>query len=166
VKKFCGVGSRETPINILSQMTSIAVYLANNGWLLRSGGADGADKAFENGCDKASGKKEIYLPWRGFNGSISTLFPTKKAFELAATIHPAWNRCSPAARKLHARNTQQVLGMELNDPADLVICWTKNGKDVGGTATALKLSRMNNIRIINLAVDTFNFEEFNNGSCS
>ena len=158
---YTGVGSRSTPHDILQLMANIAVYLAEQNWVLRSGAADGADRAFEKGCDYAKGIKEIYLPWKDFNASPSKLYPpTKEAFDLASTIHPAWPKLKMGAKKLHARNTYQVLGWYLDKPSDLLICWTEEGKDIGGTATALKLARQHGIRIINLATEQFNFEEW------
>lgn len=160
MKKYCGIGSRQSPPDILKKMAEIAEHLAHN-WLLRSGGADGADLAFENGCDKANGQKEIFLPWKEFNKSASVLYtPSKDAFILASTIHPAWGRLSYGAKKLHARNTHQILGIGLNDPVGLVICWTPNGKDIGGTATALKLAKQYKIKTVNLAVEGFDFIQF------
>lgn len=160
MKKYAGVGSRETPPDILKMMAEIAERLASYDWLLRSGGADGADLAFEAGCDKVGGLKEIFLPWQGFNKSSSTLHaPSQDALILASTIHPAWDRLSYGGRKLHGRNCHQVLGEDLNDPIDLLVCWTPKGKDTGGTATAIKIARMYKIKIINLAVEDFNFTQ-------
>lgn len=65
---YTGVGSRETPRDVQAVMYKFAQKMALHGAVLRSGGADGADTAFELGCDKQQGKKEIYLPWQGFNG--------------------------------------------------------------------------------------------------
>jgi hypothetical protein len=160
-KSFCGIGARSTPPEILEQMKKIAEHLATCGWILRSGGADGADLAFEIGCDKVAGKKEIYLPWKGFNNSTSELYGvTDNACFIASTIHPVWNKLTYGAKKLHARNVYQVLGLDLDTPAKLVIAWTPNGKEVGGTTTAFKLAKQYKIRIINLAVEDFNFTQF------
>lgn len=137
-------------------MKEIGKYLAQHHWTLRSGGADGADFAFEIGCDEGSGTKEIYLPWKGFNNSTSSLYsPMQAAFDLAATIHPVWNKLTIGAKKLHARNCHQVLGLNLDTPSSLLICWTKDGKEVGGTATAIKLAKQYNVRVINLAIENF-----------
>lgn len=132
-------------------MIFIGQFLANAGYTLRSGGADGADTAFENGCDLANGKKEIFLPWRKFNGNPSQLYDVSNdALYLASQMHPAWSACSPGAKKLHARNTQQVLGENLDDLTTFVICWTKDGKATGGTATAIKLARECKTPVFNL----------------
>lgn len=158
--KYSGIGSRQTPPHIIEQMKSIAKHLAQLNWLLRSGGADGADLAFEAGCDEVGGQKEIFLPWKGFNNSKSTLYnPTVEAFQMAATIHPVYKNLSIGAQKLHARNCHQILGSDLNDPVSLVVCWTKDGSEKGGTATALKIAKRYDIRIINLAVESFDFTE-------
>ena len=58
---YAGIGSRETPIEIQSKMSKVAKMLEEKGYTLRSGGADGADFAFEKGLAKTSKNKEIYL---------------------------------------------------------------------------------------------------------
>lgn len=52
------------------------------------------------------------------------------------------------------RNVCQILGADLHTPVQMVICWTKGGKLVGGTAQALRIARANNIPIFNLALDS------------
>ena len=52
---------------------NIGNRLALEGFVLRSGGADGADTFFEIGCDMSNGLKEIYLPWNNFNNNLSQL---------------------------------------------------------------------------------------------
>lgn len=149
---YAGIGSRQTPESVLVQMRDAARHLASAGWVLRSGGAEGADTAFEHGCDSVCGEKEIFLPWRGFNGNRSRLCTAPpEAFHLAARTHPAWDRCSLGARKLHARNVLQVLGMDLSSPVEMVLCWTKGGGDVGGTATAIRLAREHGAKVFNFA---------------
>lgn len=148
---FTGVGSRSTPPEILEKMKAIAKFLSERGYTLRSGGADGADSAFEQGATK----KEIFLPWNNYNGrkvdNISFFSElSAKHFTLAESMHPAWDKCSQGAKKLHAGTTQQILGKDLDTPCDFVVCWTKDGKLVGGTSTALRLSELNNIPVFNL----------------
>lgn len=47
---YAGIGSRQTPDDILELMHRIGSTLAINGFTLRSGGAVGADTAFEQGA--------------------------------------------------------------------------------------------------------------------
>jgi hypothetical protein len=151
-KTFAGIGSRQTPPEILEKMKAIAKFLSERGYTLRSGGADGADSAFEQGATK----KEIFLPWNNYNGrkvdNISFIADTlyDKHFNLAESLHPAWEKCSPGAKKMHARNTQQILGRNLDNPCDFVVCWTKDGKLMGGTSTSIRLAMSYNIPVFNL----------------
>jgi predicted Rossmann fold nucleotide-binding protein DprA/Smf involved in DNA uptake len=63
-KPYAGIGSRRTPSEILELMKEIGSKLEIEGWLLRSGGAPGADQAFEAGISKDEAK-QIWLPWQG-----------------------------------------------------------------------------------------------------
>jgi hypothetical protein len=148
---YTGIGSRETPQVILDQMVQLARHYAKKGYILRSGGADGSDFAFAQGCDLEGGQKEIYLPWRGFNKNDSPLHNvTQEMLDLAESIHPAWTACSQGAKKLHARNTCQVLGEDLKTPSKFLVCWTPDGKERGGTRTAIVLAKQNNIPVYNI----------------
>lgn len=143
---YAGIGSRETPVETLRLMTRIARSLGARGYVLRSGAAPGADSAFEDGAKR----KEIYLPWKGFNGHASVRLPKPAAFRMAAAHHPAWDRLSDAARALHARNSQQVLGLNLDEPARMVICWTPYGRGEGGTGQAIRIARAHHIPVFDL----------------
>jgi len=146
---YTGIGSRKTPEAVQQMMTKLAAELAGKGYILRSGGAQGADKAFERGTP--SNQAHIYIPWHGFEGSDSPLAGVDtNALAMAAQYHPNWAACSSGAQKLHARNCYQVLGRDLNTPSAFVICWTPGGKDQGGTAQALRIARVWGIRIYNL----------------
>lgn len=133
---YAGIGSRETPESICERMTEIAEILEERGFVLRSGGAIGADKAFENGA-KA---KEIF---RAEDANAAS-------FILAEQYHPRWDRCSSHAQKLLARNGMQVLGRNLDDPSGFIVCWTKDGKASGGTGQAIRIANAKRIPVFNL----------------
>jgi hypothetical protein len=151
MKYYAGIGARETPLKYKEYIKVISGALERLGYTLRSGGAEGADEAFEEGVEN---NKEIYLPYSGFRGRYAD---GKKFFEwtaggmaLAAQFHPAWDQCKYEAKKFHARNSHQVLGLDLQTPVDFVVCWTKNGEMVGGTSQALRIAQAHNIPIYNL----------------
>lgn len=153
---YAGVGSRSTPAPILVMMRRLGRALDARGFTLRSGGAPGADSAFEAGADSA----EVFLPWRGFSGRgvpIGFDCPTPEAHALAARYHPAWANLSHAARRLHARNAHQVLGLDLASPAAFVLCWTPDGavtetsSATGGTGQAIRIALANDVPVYNLA---------------
>jgi len=108
-------------------MTAIAADKRMSGHILRSGGAQGADKAFEAGAEN---QKEIFRPHHA----------TAAAYELTAKYHPTWHKCSPAARALHARNAHIILGFDLKTPVELVICWTKDASGSGGTGQGIRIA--------------------------
>lgn len=148
---YTGVGSRKAPPEVLAKMVWCGQRLAELGLELRTGGADGPDTAFENGCDSRGGQKKVFLPWQGFNGRTSDWGqPTPEAYVIAERVHPAWDRCSRGVRALHARNAHQVLGPTLNVPSLFVVCWTPGGESVGGTRTAIELAADHGIPVFNV----------------
>ena len=164
MKAYAGIGSRETPDEILGVMRNVAYDLATHGWTLRSGAARGADSAFEEGAFDAYfvhgrvPKPEIYLPWIGFEGRrpVTTKLsePLDDAFPIAARFHPRWDSLKQGAQRLHARNVHQILGPDVSSPllSRFVICWTKNGAGDGGTGQALRIARHYDIPVFDLAI--------------
>jgi hypothetical protein len=157
-KTYAGIGSRQTPDHILNEMRQIAVRLAKAGWVLRSGNCAGADQAFSSAANLVEPSLvELFLPWQGYEanavvaGNVIHL-PTSAAYQIAKRFHPAWRKCSSGARALHARNAQIILGAGLNDPVDEVVCWTANGKLIGGTAMGIRLAQAFGIPVRNLGL--------------
>ncbi|ADC73196.1 conserved hypothetical protein (plasmid) [Thioalkalivibrio sp. K90mix] len=139
---YAGIGSRATPTEVLSVMREAAQALAGRGYILRSGGAVGADSAFEGGADLDGGRKEIFYA----ESSIPTW-----AFDSVERYHPAPNRLTARARRLMARNAMQVLGMGGGEPVAFVLCWTPGGTGKGGTGQALRIATDYGIPIFDLA---------------
>lgn len=161
-KYYTGIGSRVTPAVICEKMTQIAQQFELEGYTLRSGAADGADTAFEAG----SVTKNIFLPWNNFNGKrhdgtsyILVHDPEilDSAERLVQRLHPKFSKLTVGAKKLHIRNCFQILGPTLTVPSDIVIYWAipdNAGNPVGGTATAVKLAKMYDIKTVNLFQDS------------
>lgn len=148
IKSYAGIGSRNLPENVEKVFISLGKFFGSKGIALRSGGASGADQAFERGCDMSDGRKEIYLPWYRFEDSNSKLIVSNpKAFEIGEKYHPYWHNLKQGARKLQARNSHQVLGLDLETPCDFIMCYTKNGKGSGGTGQALRIAKDYNIPV-------------------
>ncbi len=151
---YAGVGARKTPEPVLAVMRRMARYLAEKGWHLNTGGADGADTAFVEGSPVLC---TVFLPWEGYNGWSG---PECVAFSdtalaklqpLAAAHHDAWERCSPRVRKLHARNVAVIGGAGVTEPVSAVVCWTEDGRVEGGTGLAIRLAQAAGIPVFNLA---------------
>lgn len=150
---YAGIGSRATPRAVLDSMTVMAAWLARRGWHLHSGGAAGADSAFAAGAP--AGTLTLFLPWPGYRGNSGpdcrTLGAdrTRRCLAIAAGLHPAWRRCSPAARKLHARNVS-ILAADTDAPVDAVVAWTIGGAVRGGTGMGIRIARDRGIPVLNL----------------
>ncbi len=156
---WAGIGSRGTgkepvPPSMFAHMTELARRMAEAGWHLSSGGADGSDTAFANGTPVD--QRTIWLPWPGYNdlsGPDCHPIPRNRlqqSLELAERFHPAWDICTPGGRKLHARNGLILLGRDLDRPVDAVVAYTRGGKVDGGTGQGLRIAMERGIPIFNL----------------
>ena len=150
---YAGIGARATPAKVLADMTKMAAWLARTGWHLSTGGAAGADSAFAVGAP--AGQRTVWLPWPGYNGNrgpdcrVPTAAEMESCIETAAGLHPAWHRCSPAVRKLHARNVA-ILGVRLGRPVDAVVAFTSEGRIEGGTGMGIRIAEARGIPVLNL----------------
>ncbi len=150
---YAGIGARATPASVLTDMTVMAGWLARTGWNLSTGGAAGADSAFAAGAPLE--RRTIWLPWRSYNEHrgpdcrVLSAAAMAACIEIAASLHPAWERCSPAVRKLHARNAT-VLGLTSDRPVDAVVAFTSEGRVEGGTGMAIRIAEANGIPVLNL----------------
>jgi hypothetical protein len=141
---YAGIGSRSTPSDILSVMQRLASWLGARQFVLRSGGAVGADSAFALGASGFS--SEIFRP--------EHVSPDDAAHVLAASFHPVWPTLGAYVKALHARNGLIVLGSDLASPVSFVVCWTPSGSGSGGTGQALRIARSRSIPIFDLAVSS------------
>lgn len=139
-------------------MTAISKRLSQSSYCLQSGGAEGADSAFEI----SSSNKLIFLPWDGFNNKFSDniqyIVPTFNQ-HFIEKYHPKPKLLSQGAKKLMSRNAYQVLGIDLNSPVEFVLCWTKDGKPSGGTGQAMRIALDYGIPIFNFY---YGYEDFAN----
>jgi hypothetical protein len=151
---YAGIGSRETPLHICHAFTHLGQKMEDMGWILRSGGADGADAHF--GYAVKPEHKEIYLPWAGFNKAIGidiAELPEEVVLQaryIAQNAHPNWKACTSAARMLHTRNVFQIMGKDLQSWSKLVICWTQGGKGKGGTGQAIRIANEIGVPVFDL----------------
>lgn len=163
---YSGIGSRQTPQHIIDNMIITAEWLATEGYILRSGNANGADVAFGIGCDSVNGSSEIYLPYKNFNGGcrnslhVSNKRILKQATQIMKTLKPKTYTWNAKNTPYHQRNVFQVLGVNLNTPSKFVICYTATGaeseheiltmQDSSGTSTAIVLADRLGIPVINM----------------
>lgn len=148
---YCGIGSRKTPKDILLKMTKYSAILERLGLVLRSGGAIGADKAFEKGILDPK-NKQIFLAKDAQKWAydyVRKCMPTDRPDYEKGYL--TWNSY---VQDLLARNMMQVLGFDGKLPSKFVLCWTPiadyHTSLVGGTGYAVRCAQLNNIPVFNL----------------
>lgn len=164
---YAGIGSRDTPPEVMAKMKKIATILERLGFILRSGGAVGADAAFESGVLNKN-NMNIYLPFTSFNerrhNGINYIYVedfSKDYDEAHKSLihHPIGFKLKGSARKMMIRNYFQVCGLLGQSNSKFIICWTKGGAngisvkttwDDGGTAQAIRIASSINIPVYNL----------------
>jgi hypothetical protein len=162
---YAGIGSRETPSQVLEQMKKVGSFLAQRGYVLRSGGAKGADSAFERGCDEARGMKQIWQPSQSY-------FPLHEwATEKASSV--CWEfpleKMKALTISLITRNMYQVYGdseeFSKTTPVDFLVYWSEGnpleeGADSGGTRYAVRVAHQAGIKTYNLRTQKEEFASF------
>lgn len=166
---YTGAGWRKAPTHVLEMFIVIGESLAKAGWTLRSGGSGGCDTAFEKGCRKVNGTRQIFLPWYRFNQHdmkyadvLDKNFKTSDAYRLAREFHPTLDTADEYTKMLMCRNSYMLFGSRLDTPSDLLICYSRKddkGKDVGGTSQAIRIAKAYGIPVLN-----FSDIQYNNGN--
>lgn len=164
---YTGIGSRKIPKQVRNKMYNLGAALGeceqeHNDplFILRSGGADGADTAFEQGCASVNGQMQIFLPWKEFNNNPSPFYTIPdEAYTIAKDVYgPNWSRLKKSTKHFMARNVLQVIGPTLDINSMFVVCWTPDGcttaedrtKKTGGTGQAIALASELDIPVFNL----------------
>ena len=142
---YAGIGARKTPDEFLCYMTEAAQFLeVSKHYTLRTGGANGADSAFEAGV----GYHKMLKVYR----ASDTGDAAPRALEIAMRHHPKWFGLTGYVKDLMVRNVMILLGPQLDSPVDFVLCWTPNGEIVGGTGHSLRVAAAHNIPMWNFGI--------------
>lgn len=154
---YSGIGSRDTPNHICILMSEIAEILECNGYILRSGGAKGADIAFENGVKL---NKEIFYTdhYKINDGDVNDYSQEDYNFalDIFKKYHPIANKLSGSPKDLLVRNTFQFFGVGDTKNVDFVICYTPDGaetstsKESGGSGQLIRIANAYNTKVYNL----------------
>jgi len=128
-------------------MIQMGKALALRGWVLRSGGADGADWAFDWGCGLVRGESEIFF------ATDAKKWALKEAVNYVPLGRPPFTTWRRRSQQFAARNMMQVLGRDQTQPVKFVLCYFP-GKvfDGGGTGYAVRCALKHGIKVYNLRV--------------
>ncbi len=154
-KSYVGTGNRDTPEVVLKQMHQLAAELSQFGYVLRSGGLDGPDLAFEAG----SKETELHLPWRDFNQRKAFSYfngPENKV--LAKMFQPTFDGLKPAIQAFLCKNVRCIMGKDLKSPARFIVIWSTDGAEhsrdivqaTGAMAHLIKIASAMKIPVFNL----------------
>lgn len=158
MKTYAGLGDNQTPENILEVIRITAILLAHDAHLCITGGCQGAEQAFANGALIAGGRVRIFLPWQSFESLWIAKLPTdrteiitlqeddKAAFDSVKTFHPAYDKLTPSVKAINARYFNILAN------AQMLICWTKEGKLIGSTGQAIRIATYMHLPIFNLGI--------------
>lgn len=157
INYYSGVGARDTPSDIFNIMTALAAKLSDK-YTLCSGGATGADQAFQKGAKTA----DVYLPWRDFELGNQLKFPQHKYYvvgkddieaeESVNLFHPNGPNLKDSVRAMMRRNFRQIIGKDGNN-SKFVVCWTADGKASGGTGQVIRIAEHFRVPVFNLKVE-------------
>jgi hypothetical protein len=157
MKYIAVIGSRDIPNEYYDKLADIVRVLQRR-YIIRSGGANGSDHVVTEYV--AAHRRQIYIPWDGFNGlydssqtgviNAQKLTSKNLSYELAEKYHPYWHNLKDGAKRLMARNSHQVMGMDMETPVDFIVCYTKSGKATGGTGQAIRIAEKMNIPVYNI----------------
>lgn len=158
MKFYAGIGSRRLSNREKELCFDIGVYLAEKGWALQTGAAFGADQAFAEGALTGGGSVLLCLPWLEYeldwvNKAIArgaktvTLNNTHKEALDSVKTHPAYDKLSQGAKRLHARNYLIVQNTKM------VLAYPKRtlGGHAGGTGQGIRIASAMGIKLFDLS---------------
>lgn len=177
---YAGIGSRETPAEVLEEMQKIAEKLESSGYKLQTGykkrkgsivEEEGADKAFSSGVKKPA-NKELFGPDMVNETAMRVAYEVHSNLDnMGNYVYNKWvdklsknnekavaeakaREFAEGAKALQARNTFQVFGRNLDTPVDFVLFYAeeKEGdlRPKGGTGQAVEMARRKGIPTINM----------------
>lgn len=144
---------------MLRELIKVGSWVRESNYSGRSGHAPGSDLAFEIGCKEAC---TVYLPWADFNkeapflGKPLIVKPRPDLDEMVRKFHPNPGALSRGAFALMRRNSCQVLGLNLDQPSDVVVAYRNPSAKTSGTDQAIRIASDRKIEVLNLALPQWN----------
>jgi hypothetical protein len=145
VNRIAIIGTRHPAPEAAELIVRIARAFRDLGWTLVTGNADGVDSLARDAWNETAPERVLlFLPWRGYNAAY--IHPRNRVIvfdpqvhrvwhDSVAVYHPAAERLSPGAVKLHARNYGIV------EAADVVIALPNDSIEGGGTGQGIRVAR-------------------------
>jgi len=142
------VGSRHVPDHWNTMMTRMSIYFEDNGYILRTRGRDGFEKAAVDGIDLSHNK--LIVP-----GNNWTVTPSKLCYEIAWDNSAKWLDLNEHEKTRRAYIVQVLLGHKLNSKSKFLITYTEDDYTSEEVAFAIRVARTFEIRTFDLAQYSF-----------
>ena len=143
---YTGIGSRKAPTECLELAEKVATFMSKRGYILRTGDAEGMDRAFSGGAYSSLRQR--------FSSEDARPWAYEKVRKYLPEDRKGFDNWKPYVKGLMARNMMQVLGVHGDTPSSLVICYTPvlyyNNSDCGGTGYAIRCALDHDIPVFNM----------------
>lgn len=147
---IAGIGRRDLTRSQHAYLESVGIHLAEQGHILTTGNAQGADQAFALGASIVNPDLvELYLPWPRYEVKKAipgqTFWTADQArpehVDVARRAHPAWDHLKDGVRKLLVRNAMII--MRWGEPVIAVYAFPNTEKrGWGGTGHGIRCAAL------------------------
>lgn len=122
---YAVASNKNTPPEIIQQFVELAKWLETKGFVVRvDGDKDGVSQAVED----AVSKKEVILPWKGFNEKESEFCWSNEASQhIAKKYSPVYESIPDGVKKFLHRNARLIMGDKMRSPVSFLIAWSDDG---------------------------------------
>lgn len=159
---YTGMGSSGGSLAAVDRARRLGARMAELGWVLRTGGCPGVDRAFTAGASQQGGASEIYLPWKGYGGHVGLVCGPdeyQRAMQIAQKAVDNWSTLTEGQRLLKACIVLELLGSNLRMPSRVLVCWSPDGcesaaattRRTGDAALAIHVAEQSRIPVVNIA---------------
>jgi len=162
MKEYAAIGTRDLYSEQSMLCYRVGKLMAQHGWILHTGAAQGADQTYALGALRAGGRVMLHLPWdtyeRHWVAEVRAHYPGKvrsqsveespqytKAEGSVLTFHPAADRLKRGALLLHARN-YNIISPYLDNPVRFVVALPSSRG--GGTMQGIRVAKALHVPVI------------------
>jgi len=155
----------DIPAEAVANITKVVKALISNGYTFRYTGSS-KSMLHNQLCQLEGAKVEYYLPWKGFNKTVTNpIMANPTGYKVAMGIHGKYMKLPNAVRAIIAKDVNAVLGEEATNPVDFVVAWTTCGteligkgvdyKTLGPVSFVLDLAKLASIPVLNIGKNGF-----------
>jgi len=142
------VGPKSSPSHWNTMLTRMAIYFEDSGYILRTRGRDGFEKAAVDGIDLSHNK--VIIPGNQWHTT-----PSKLCYEIAWDNASRWLDLNEHEKTRRAYIVQVLLGHKLNSKSKFLITYTEDDYTSEEVTFAIRVARTFEIRTFDLAQYSF-----------